>query len=140
MPKIAFRTRYGHYEFLVMSFRLTDAPAAFIDLMNRVFRPFLDPFVLVFIDDILVYSRTEEEHVWYLRMLLQTLREHQLYEKFSKYEFWLESISFLGHVVSSEGIRVDPKKIEVVTNWLTPTTVIKVQSFLGLVGYYRHFA
>ena len=114
MPKTAFRTRYGHYEFLVMSFGLTNAPAAFMDLMNRVFRPFLDRFVIVFIDDILVYSKSEEEHVRHLRYVLQTLRDHQLYAKFSKCEFWLNEVAFLGHVVSKEGIQVVPKKIEAV--------------------------
>ena len=126
VPKTAFRTRYGHYEFLVMSFGLTNAPAAFMDLMNRVFKPFLDRFVIVFIDDILVYSRSEEEHVKHLRIVLQTLREHQLYAKFSKCEFWLDSVAFLGHVVSREGIQVNPKKIEAVMDWTRPTTVTKV--------------
>ena len=102
VSKIAFRMRYGHYEFLVMSFGLTNAPAAFMDLMNRVFRPFLDWFVIVFIDDILVYSRSEEEHVMHLRYVLQTLREHQLYAKFSKCKFWLDQVAFLGHVVSKD--------------------------------------
>ena len=112
IPKTAFRTRYGHYEFLVMSFGLTNAPAAFMDLMNRVFRPYLDRFVIVFIDDILVYSRSREEHEDHLRSVLQTLREHQLYSKFSKCEFWLEQVAFLRHVVSREGILVDPKKVK----------------------------
>jgi hypothetical protein len=106
--KTAFRTRYGHYEFLVMSFGLTNAPAAFMDLMNKVFGQFIDRFVIVFIDDILVYSRSREEHEQHLRMVLQTLRDHQLYGKFSKSEFWLESVAFLGHVVSSNEIGVDP--------------------------------
>ena len=104
VPKTVFRTRYSHYEFLVMSFGLTNAPAAFMDLMNRVFKPFLDRFVIVFIDDILVYSRSEEEHAEHLRIKLQTLREHQLYAKFSKCELWLDSVAFLRHVVSREGI------------------------------------
>ncbi|XP_019251334.1 PREDICTED: uncharacterized protein LOC109230273 [Nicotiana attenuata] len=98
VPKTAFRTRYGHYEFLVMSFGLTNAPAAFMELMNRVFRPYLDMFVIVFIDDILVYSRSQEEHEQHLRVVLQTLRDSQLYAKFSKCEFWLSSVAFLGHV------------------------------------------
>ena len=130
MPKTAFRTRYGHYEFLVMSFRLTNTPAAFMDLMNRVFRPFLDRFVIVFIDDILVYSKNKAEHAMHLRLVLQTLREHQLYAKFLKCEFWLEEVAFLGHVVSKEGIQVDPKKIEAITEWPSPTTVTEVRSFL----------
>ena len=122
-----------------MSFGLTNAPAAFMDLMNRVFKPFLDRFVIVFIDDILVYSRGEEEPVEHLRIVLQTLREHQLYAKFSKCEFWLDSVAFLGHVVSREGIQVDPKTIEAVMDWQRPTTVTEVRSFLGLAGYYRRF-
>ena len=134
-----FRTRYGHYEFLVMSFGLTNAPAAFMDLMNRVFRPFLDRFVIVFIDDILVYSKSRAEHTMHLSLVLQTLREHQLYTKFSKCEFWLEEVAFLGHVVSKAGIQVDPKKIEAITEWQRPTTVTEVKSFLGLAGYYRRF-
>ncbi|XP_019250983.1 PREDICTED: uncharacterized protein LOC109229890 [Nicotiana attenuata] len=97
VPKTAFRTRYGHYEFLVMPFGLTNAPAAFMDLMNRVFRPYLDSFVIVFIDDILIYSRSQEEHEQHLRVVLQTLRDSQLYAKFSKCEFWLGSVAFLGH-------------------------------------------
>ena len=117
VPKTAFRTRYGHYEFLVMSFRLTNAPAAFMDLMNRVFRPYLDRFVIVFIDDILVYSRSELEHEGHLGLVLQTLRRHQLYAKFNKCEFWLSRVGFLGHVVSADGIYVDPQKVEAVENW-----------------------
>jgi hypothetical protein len=117
IPKTAFRTRYGHYEFLVMSFGLTNAPTAFMDLMNRVFKDFLDNFVIVFIDDILVYSESEEAHEQHLRMVLQRLREHKLYAKFKKCEFWLSQVSFLGHVVSKDGILVDPVKIKVVQNW-----------------------
>ena len=139
IPKTAFRTRYGHYEFLVMSFGLTNAPAAFMDLMNRVFKPFLDRFVIVFIDDILVYSRSAEEHEQHLRIVLETLRREQLYAKFSKCEFWLDSVAFLGHVVSKEGIQVDPKKIEAVIDWPRLTIVTEIRSFLGLVDYYRRF-
>jgi len=134
--KTAFRTRYGYFEFVVMSFGLTNARAAFLDLMNRVFKPFLDSFVIVFIDDILVYSRSREGHADHLRVVLQTLHQHQLYAKFSKCEFWLESVIFLGHVASSEGIKVDPQKISVVKNWLRPTTPTEIHSFLGLAGYY----
>ena len=112
VPKTAFRTRYGHYEFLVMPSGLTNAPAVFMALMNMVFQPYLDRFVIVFIDDILVYSRDEEEHANHLRLVLQTLREKQLYAKFNKCEFWLDQVVFLGHIVSGEGIKVDPKKIE----------------------------
>ena len=105
---MAFRTRYGHYEFLVMSFGLTNAPAAFMDMMNRVFKDFLGKFVVVFIDDILIYSKTKEEHEEHLRLTLKRLREHQLYANFSKCEFWLEQVTFLGHIVSKDGIAVDP--------------------------------
>ena len=139
MPKTAFRTRYGHYEFLVMPFGLTNAPAVFMDLMNRIFRPYLDRFVVVFIDDILVYSRDEEEHAEHLRIVLQILREKQLYAKFSKCEFWLREVSFLGHIVSAEGIRVDPSKISAIVNWNPPKNVSEVRSFLGLAGYYQKF-
>ena len=108
VPKTAFRTRYGHYEFLVMPFGLTNAPAAFMDLMNRVFRPYVDQFVVVFIDDILVYSKDAQEHEQHLRIVLETLREKKLYAKLSKCDFWLKKVSFLGHIVSAEDIRVDP--------------------------------
>ncbi|KAA3474134.1 DNA/RNA polymerases superfamily protein [Gossypium australe] len=137
--KMAFRTRYGHYEFLVMPFGLTNAPAAFMDIMNRVFQQFLDQFVVAFIDDILVYSKSEEEHDAHLRVVLQILREKQLYAKFSKCEFWLKEVTFLGHVVSDEGIRVDPRKIEAVLDWKPPKSVVEIRSFLGLAGYYRRF-
>ncbi|KAA3459053.1 DNA/RNA polymerases superfamily protein [Gossypium australe] len=129
--KTTFRTRYGHYEFLVMPFGLTNAPAVFMDMMNRVFQPYLDRFVVVFIDDILVYSRSEEEHDAHLRVVLQA--------KFSKCEFWLKEVTFLGHVVSAEGIRVDPRKIEAVLDRKPPKSVVEIQSFLGLAGYYRRF-
>ncbi|KAL5581554.1 hypothetical protein UlMin_013996 [Ulmus minor] len=125
IPKSAFRTRYGHYEFLVMPFGLTNAPAAFMDLMNRVFKAYLDKFVIVFIDDILVYSRSQEDHANHLRMVLQTLVEHRLYAKFSKF--------------SKDGISVDPAKIDTVSKWPAPTNVTEIRSFLGLAGYYRRF-
>ncbi|KAA3483788.1 DNA/RNA polymerases superfamily protein [Gossypium australe] len=137
--KTAFRTRCGHYEFLVMPFGLTNAPTVFIDMMNRVFQPYLDRFMVVFIDDILVYSRTEEEHDLHLRVVLQILREKQLYAKFSKCEFWLREVIFLGHVVSAEGIRVDPWKVEAILDWKLPKSVSEIRSFLGLDGYYRRF-
>ncbi|KAA3480841.1 ty3-gypsy retrotransposon protein [Gossypium australe] len=117
VPKTAFRTRYGHYEFLVMPFGLTNAPAVFMDLMNRIFRPYLDKFVVVFIDDILIYSRDENDHVEHLRKVLQILRDKQLYAKFSKTEFWLKEVGFLGHIVSGDGIRVDPSKISAIVDW-----------------------
>ena len=139
IPKTAFRTRYGHYEFLVMAFGLTNAPAAFMDLMNRVFKKYLDKFVIVFIDDILIYSKSEGEHAEHLRIVLGILRKEKLYAKFTKCEFWLREVQFLGHIVSSEGIRVDPAKIEAVLNWERPKTPTEVRSFMGLAGYYRRF-
>ncbi|KAA0052251.1 hypothetical protein E5676_scaffold113G00550 [Cucumis melo var. makuwa] len=139
IPKIAFHSRYGHYEFIVMSFGLTNAHVVFIDLMNRVFKDFLDTFVIVFIDDILVYSKTKVEHEEHLHQVLETLRANKIYTKFSKCEFWLKKVSFLGHVVSSEGVFVDQAKIEAVTSWPRPSRVSEACSFLGLVGYYRKF-
>ena len=139
IPKTAFRTRYGHYEFLVMPFGLTNAPAVFMDLMNRVFKEYLDKFVIVFIDDILIYSHDQEEHCKHLRIVLQILRDKKLFAKFKKCEFWLEKISFLGHVVSKEGISVDPEKVKAVSAWPRPANVSEVRSFLGLAGYYRKF-
>ena len=126
IPRTAFRTRYGHYEFLVMPFGLTNAPAAFMDLMNRVFREYLDKFVIVFIDDILIYSRDPQEHAEHLRIALHTLKKHQLYAKFSKCEFWLDKVHFLGHVVSKEGIIVDPAKVEAVEKWPVPKSVTEI--------------
>jgi hypothetical protein len=139
IPKTAFRTRYGHYEFLVMPFGLTNALAIFMDLMNRVFHEYLDRFVIVFIDDILVYSKSLEEHEDHLRIVLQILRDKKLYAKLKKCEFWLNQVVFLGHVVSKDGITVDPSKIEAVVSWDRPTNVSEVRSFLGLAGYYRRF-
>jgi len=139
IPKTAFRTRYGHYEFTVMPFGLTNAPAAFMDLMNRIFRAYLDQVVIVFVDDILIYSSSEEEHEAHLRVVLQLLREHQLYAKFSKCEFWLSEVKFLGHVISDKGVTVDPEKVEAVMGWQRPKSVFEIQSFLGLAGYYRRF-
>ena len=137
--KTTIRTRYGHYESLVMPFGLTNSLTAFMDLMNRVFRPYVDQFVVVFIDDILVYSKDAQEHENHLRIVLETLREKRLYAKLSKCDFWLKEVSFLGHIMSIEGIRVDPTKIEAVVNWKPPQSVIEVRSFLGLAGYYRRF-
>ncbi|WMV33463.1 hypothetical protein MTR67_026848 [Solanum verrucosum] len=139
IPKTAFRTMYGHYEFVVMSFGLTNAPAIFMDLMNRVFKPYLDSFVVVFIDDILIYSHSEEEHMGHLRVVLQRLREEKLYAKYEKCEFWLKEVAFLGYVVSGDGIKVDPKKTDVIRNWPRPLTPSDIRSFLGLAGYYRRF-
>ncbi|KAH0759738.1 hypothetical protein KY290_023231 [Solanum tuberosum] len=131
VPKTMFRTRYGHYEFLVMSFGLTNVLAAFMSLMNEVFKSFLDSFVIVFIDDILVYSTSEEEHVDHLRIVLGVLGKQGLYAKFSKCEFWLTSIAFLGHVVSKEDVMVDPQKIEAVKNWVRPSFVMKLGVWWG---------
>jgi hypothetical protein len=137
--KTTFRTRYGHYEFTVVSFGLSNAPAVFMSLMNGVFRDYLDKFVIVFLDDILVYSRTEEEHEQHLRMVLQVLREHQLYAKLSKCSFYQERIHYLGHIISKDGIAVDPEKIEAIREWSAPRNVMEVRSFMGLAGYYRRF-
>jgi hypothetical protein len=137
IPKTTFTTRYGLFEFLVMSFGLTNAPAHFTYLMNSVFMPELDKFVVVFIDDILIYSKNEEEHAQHLWIVLTRLREHQLYAKFSKCAFWLEEIQFLGHVLSARGIAVDPSKVKDILEWKPPTTVHQVRSFLGLTRYYR---
>jgi hypothetical protein len=131
VPKTAFSTRYGLYEYLVMSFGLTNAPAYFMYLMNSVFMPELDKFVVVFIDDILIYSKSEEDHADHIRAVLQRLRDHHLYAKFSKCEFWLHSVKFLGHNISSEGISV--------MDWKPPTSVHQICSFLGLARYYRRF-
>ncbi|GJQ96466.1 putative nucleotidyltransferase, ribonuclease H [Tanacetum coccineum] len=137
--KTAFRTHYGHFEFTVMPFGLTNAPAVFMDLMNRVCRPYLDKFVIVFIDDILIHSKTREEHVEHLRLVLELIKREKLYAKFSKCEFWLREVQFLGHVINGNGIHVDPSKIEAVKNWKAPRTPSEVRSFLGLAGYYRRF-
>ncbi|GKC66988.1 putative reverse transcriptase domain-containing protein [Tanacetum coccineum] len=139
IPKTAFRTRYGDFEFIVMPFGLTNAPAVFMDLMNRVCKPYLDKFVIVFIDDILIYSKTREEYVEHLRLVLELLKKEKLYAKFSKCEFWLREVQFLGHVINGNGIHVDPSKIESVNNWEAPRTLTEVRLFLGLAGYYRRF-
>jgi hypothetical protein len=122
-----------------MSFGLTNALTYFMYLMNKVFMEYLDKFVVVFIDDILVYSRSEEEHEEHLRLALQRLREHRLYTKLSKCEFWMKQVAFLGHVISKEGISVDPRNVQDVLSWNVPTSVGDIQSFLGLAGYYRRF-
>ncbi|KAJ9566774.1 hypothetical protein OSB04_002740 [Centaurea solstitialis] len=139
IAKTAFRTRYGHYEFLVMPFGLTNAPAVFMDLMNRVCRPYLDKFVIVFIDDILIYSRSKEDHEQHLRLILDLLKAEKLYAKYSKCEFWIRDVQFLGHVVNKEGIHVDPTKIEAIKKWEAPKTPTEIRQFLGLAGYYRRF-
>ena len=139
IPKTVFRTRYGHFEFTAMPFGLTNAPAAFMDLMHRVFQPYLDQFVIVFMDDILIYSQSEWEHEYHLRIVLQLLRDHQLYPKFSKFEFWLTEVRFLGHVVSTSGVSVDPEKVKAMMSWERLKSVFEIRSFLGLAGYYRRF-
>ncbi|WVZ19821.1 hypothetical protein V8G54_007143 [Vigna mungo] len=137
--KTTFRSRYGHYEYVVMPFGVTNAPAIFMDYMNRIFRPFLAKFMVVFIDDILVYSKSREEHEEHLRIVLGVLREKKLYAKLSKCEFWMEEVQFLGHVISAGGISVDPAKVRAVLEWETPRSVTDVRSFVGLPGYYRRF-
>ncbi|WVZ75895.1 hypothetical protein U9M48_023914 [Paspalum notatum var. saurae] len=139
IPKIAFTTKYALYEYTVMSFGLTNAPAYFMQLMNSVFMDYLDKLVVVFIDNILIYSKTEAEHEEHLRLVLQRLREHKLYAKFSKCEFWIDEVRFLGHVVSKGGIAVDPSKVSTITNWKVPEIPKEVRGFLGLAGYYRRF-
>ena len=131
IPKTTFRKRYGHFEFMVMPFGLTNALAAFMNLMHRVFQPYLDQFVVVFVDDIFIYSQSKWEHEYHLRIVLQLLRDHQLYAKFSKCEFWLTEVRFLGHVVSASGVSVDPEKVEAVMSWERPKSVFEIRSFLG---------
>nr|GEW03353.1 hypothetical protein [Tanacetum cinerariifolium] len=138
-PKTPFHTHYGHYEFLVMPFGLTNALAVFMDLINCIFHKYLDKFVIVFIDDILVYSKMKEEHEKYLSIMLGTLRQEKLYAKFSKCEFWLGQVAFLGHIVSVDGITMDPAKVEAITKWPRQNIVTKVRSFLELAGYYMRF-
>jgi hypothetical protein len=139
IPKTAFVSMYGMYEFTVMSFGLTNAPAYFMYTMNKVFMEYLDMFVVVFIDDILAYSRSEEAHEGHLHLVLQKLRDHKLYAKLSKCEFWLKQVAFLGHVILKGGIFVDPSKVQDVLSWKEPTSVSDIQSFLGLAGYYQRF-
>ncbi|GJY11067.1 putative reverse transcriptase domain-containing protein [Tanacetum coccineum] len=139
IPKTAFRTRYGHYEFQVMPFGLTKLLAVFMDLMNRVCKPYLDKFVIVFIDDIVIYSRNKEEHANHLRIILELLKKEKLYAKFSKCDFWIHIVQFLGHLIDSQG---HPAKIEAVKNLASPTTPTEIRQFLGLAGlagYYRRF-
>jgi hypothetical protein len=139
IQKTAFTCKYGLYEYTVMSFGLTNAPAFFMHLMNKVFMDYLDIFVVIFIDDILIYSKSEAEHEKHLRLVLQRLREHKLHAKLSKCEFWIDEVPFLGHVISKGGIAVDPGKVKDVLNWVVPQTMKEVYSFLGLAGYYRRF-
>nr|GEV54476.1 putative reverse transcriptase domain-containing protein [Tanacetum cinerariifolium] len=137
--KTAFSTRYGHYEFQVMPFGLTNIPTVFMDLMNRVCKPYLDKFVIVFIDDILIYSKNKEEHEEHLKLILELLKKEELYAKFSKCEFWISKVQFIGHMIDSKGIHMDPSKIESIKDWASPKTLTEIRQFLGLVGYYRKF-
>jgi hypothetical protein len=137
--KITFVTRYGQYEYTIISFPLMNAPAYFMNMMNKVFMEELDKCVVVFIDDILVFSETAKEHKEHLRIVLGKLRQQQLYAKFSKCEFWMGEVTFLGHVLSAEEVVVDPNKIEVLSKWLSPKSVTEIRSFLCLVGYYHRF-
>ncbi|GJV08151.1 putative reverse transcriptase domain-containing protein [Tanacetum coccineum] len=137
IPKMTFRTRCGHYEFQVMPFGLTNAPAVFKDLMNRVCKPYLDKFVIVFIDDILIYSKDKKGHEEHLKAIMELLKKEELYAKFSKCEFWITKVQFLGHMIDSQGIHVDPAKIESIKDWASPKTPTEIRQFLGLAGYYR---
>jgi hypothetical protein len=139
VPKTAFTTRYGLYEFFVMSFVLTNAQAYFMNLINKVFMEYLDQFVVVFIDDILIYSPNKETHEDHIRLVLQKLRDNQLYAKFSKCDFWLKEVAFLGHIFTDGGIKVDPGKISEILNWKQPKDTSKIRSFIELAGYYRRF-
>jgi hypothetical protein len=139
IPKTAFRTRYGHFEFLVLPFGLTNAPGTFMHLMHETFRKFLDNFVLVFLDDILIYSNTLEEHKDHVQQVLETLRQSKLYAKESKCEFFRTEVEFLGHHVGCDGVRMMQDKVQAVSEWPTPKNVRDVRAFLGTAGYYRKF-
>jgi hypothetical protein len=138
IPKTTLSTRYGLYEFTVMSFGLTNALAYFMDLKNKGVHD-LDRFVMVFIDDIFSYSQSDSDHEEHLRLVLQKLRDNQLYAKFSKCEFWIGEVPFLGHIISNGGISVDPAKVKEIMAWSVPTTITEIRSFLGFIGYYRRF-
>src|ERR1051325_320570 len=139
IQKTPFRTRYGHYEYSVMPFGVTNAPGVFMEYMNRIFHSYFDKFVMVFIDDILIYSKNDEEHAGHLRIVMELLKEKKLYAKLSKCEFWLSEVSFLGHVISKNDIVVDPTKVEAVSQWEAPKNASEIRTFLGLAGYYRKF-
>lgn len=137
--KVAFRTRYGHYEFTVLPLGLTNTPATFMTLMNSIFQDCLDKFVLVFIGEILIYSQNEEEHQKHLEIVLQRLREHKLYRKLSKCSFYQKEILYLGHIISAQGMVIDPTKIKAIIDWPVPKNVTEIRSFMGLAGLYRKF-
>jgi hypothetical protein len=137
--KTTFRIRYGHCEFVVVPFGLKNAPTIIMCLMNDIFKNYLDKFVIVFLDDVLVYSKSEEEHEHHLKLVLKVLREQKLYSKLSKCSFYQEHIHYLGHIISNQGIVVDPEKIESIRGRPTPKNVLEVRSFMGLVGYYIIF-
>jgi hypothetical protein len=137
IPKTTFHTRYGLYEYTLMSFGLTNAPAYFMYLMNKVFMQYLDKFVVIFIDDIIIFSKTEEKHKKHVRLVMEKLRSNQLYAKFSNCEFWLTKVAFLEHVISTGGVSVDPGKVRDVLSWMPPTNVLEIRSFLRLACYYR---
>ena len=139
MAKTAFRTHEGHYEFKVMPFGLTNAATTFQATMNNLFHPFLRKFVLVFFDDILIYSKTWKDHLTNLKQVFSILKENYFYAKMSKCTFGKEEVSYLGHVISKEGVNVDLEKIKSITNWPKPTNISKLRGFLGLTGYYRRF-
>jgi len=139
VQKMAFRSRYGHYKYVVMPFGVTNALTVFMDYMNKIFRPILDKFVVVFINDIVIYSKTQDEHIEHLRLVLGILSEKQLYAKLSKCEFWMDEVQFLGHVISAQGISVDPAKVDAVVKWESPKSTTEIRSFVGLAGYYRRF-
>ncbi|GJT42457.1 putative reverse transcriptase domain-containing protein [Tanacetum coccineum] len=139
IPKTAFRTRYGHYEIQVMLFGSTSAPAILIDLMIRVCKPYLDKFVIVFTNDIMIYLKNKQEHEEHLKLILELLKKDQLYAKFSKCEFWIPKVQFLGHVIDSHGIHMDSAKIEPIKDWASLKAATETRQFLGLAGYYRRF-
>jgi hypothetical protein len=137
--RLTFKMRFGHYEFTILPFGLTNAPGVFMSLMNRVFHEYLDKFIQVFIDDILIYSRMTEEHDEHLHLVPQCLREPKLFGKLSKCSFYQSRIHYLGHVISNEGIVVDPARVEAIMEWPASMNVPEVRSFMGLAGYYRRF-
>jgi hypothetical protein len=139
IEKTAFCTRYGYFEFIVMSFGLTNAPAALMEAMNRMLHEFFDDFVFVFLDDILIYSKIDDEHERHLRLVLGALRKNKFFGKLKKCAFWLSEVSFLGHVINQQGIAVDPKNVAAMVEWKRPSSVSEIRSFLRLAEYYRRF-